>query len=472
MVKDFEDVIKKQIKEEQDKVSVPENLDKKIIDTVESTYKRKRPLKLKKLMTKSLTAALFIIFIFAGSVNIFPGFYAYASEIPIIGAAADWFKGDRGTEHAQEMGYDEIDGFTIEQDDIKFTFENIMIDEGRMTLSLLVSGDKITELLEEQYSNDTTLPGERTEDEDRSPHIVVAVDFLDFEHGGPRISYDYDTESHQYIKARAEKNFSQGELQEFLEEDPSELNLSVSVERHSDDQEEVLTEIENLDIDFEPEDIMHSETYSIDNKAEIPHGEFHIKDLTVNPTRMKIDTETNMSDSYSIVGYDNMYLMDNEGNRYVQEGTLLSTASADKRHKKTFYFVPSLYFELEDIDELYLGFDYVQVGDDTEKHHTVRTEEIPKSIEYMDEELQIKDITQNGEVTFKIPDTLAVSSIRVNGERTGETSTKHFQDKDYTIKTFHYDTNIEDEMDINLSRVGLNLEFHDKIELPLEYPSE
>ncbi|OWZ85041.1 hypothetical protein [Natranaerobius trueperi] len=107
-----------------------------------------------------------------------------------------------------------------------------------------------------------------------------------------------------------------------------------------------------------------------------------------------------------------------------------------EQYKSLFdYFVSSVYFE--ESDKLYLGINDVKVGKKNDKDITIDIDEkYPKTIDCMGEELEITDVDSRGKISFKVPNSLILNGIKVNGEDESSSFITIQDDRDYKKRKF------------------------------------
>lgn len=342
---------------------------------------------------KAATACVLLCFLFIGAVKISPEFAAYASNVPVLHYAVEWLIGDEGIQNAKEHGYKGLGPLTITEDGYVLTLDNIFFDEDRIRLSAAVIGKKIIEMEAQRSSHEheeeVVIKDVREEDFAEPVGIPsISVKFRDFEHPGACQSYDGDS-----FTTVAEKTFEPGELKEFLATSPEFLHIDVSIGH----DEEVIHEFATLKVPINKEIFKQSKIFLQNKEISLEHTNIKINDLTISPTRMKLNLNFQMEEGYFFTGFENPYLQDEKGNIYKPEGLISTNKSAEER---IVYFVPSVYFEMP--QKLYFCFDGVRIGSEEGKSFTLSLqEEYPKKMEYIGQELEITDVelTQKGDKT-------------------------------------------------------------------------
>ncbi|MBS4536836.1 hypothetical protein GOQ27_00080 [Clostridium sp. D2Q-11] len=378
-------------KSKKDQIRIPKELDEKIDSRIDQLKPKK------KYKRNILVSGLCCVIIFFGLIR-FSDIGIYAAEISILEPIVELIRGDKGIENAVEHGYKEIPAVTIEEDGYIITLDDIYMDEDRISFTSILEGVAV-DVLEKKYKNDKgirgvsdTLPDREenfTNEEDKlniNPNrdaIHLEFNFTDFE--GYSVSYTPIRD--KFVGSEVENIFRKiGEVEEFLKNNPKHLNLDIKIQVGK----EIIKEFKNIKIPIKKENIKLSKKYNLNHKYEFEQGIININKLNVSPTRMRLDLKFNMNDKYFITGFDNPHIKDSKGNIYKPEGLTSLSSGADNM---VMYFVPSVYFE-KTLEALYFCFDGIRIGtEEGRKFRLSLEEEYPKTIEYMGEEILIKELT-------------------------------------------------------------------------------
>ena len=442
--------------------TIPNELEGKIISRINEARIKNS---VKEKYSRAIIIAILLVGIFIASVKWVPGFAVYASNIPIIKLAVDWLQGDSGTEHAKNKGYKEIEGVTIEENGIILKLSNIMFDEDRLLVSATASGERIESILIDVEAINKDLSEESLRSQDfYSPKQIgspsISVLYKDFENSGGIGQTYYDSEGNiSYIDIKYEKIFQKGEALAFLANNPEYITLDVELDWYKYPQEkEVIHIFKNIKIPFDKNSFMYSRHYSINENIPIQQGMLNLDELTISPTRMRVDISSNMEEGYKFNGLEKPYLMDAKGNKYMTEG-LISTG--DGSNKLSYYIVPSLYFD-SSVKELYLGFEEYLVGEDKEIDFTVSlSDELPRSFSYMGEEIIIEAISYRPKANDKLRIDLLIPSVLRN---TGGLSIEDH----YSSSSSWGSRYTEDGLPTPIS-FGLDIEERDQYQFKLQY---
>ncbi|MEJ6949668.1 DUF4179 domain-containing protein [Natronospora cellulosivora (SeqCode)] len=367
-------------------IEVPEVLEDRIVKRIEGTY----PKKYKKIFhfrsIKIVAAIMVFLLIFVGSVKWIPGFAAHASKVPVIKYAVEWISGDSGIEYAREHEYGKIEGLAIEKDGFILLIDDVFIDEERLELTAIVTGDEMNKLLKKY----------REESRPYS-HPQLVVSFWGFMESGATHSYHNDKNS---LRLRAQRDFQEGELKSFLEENAGKINLSAQIYDHLDEKEKILLlSFDDLTIPFDKQEVKLSRDYTIDNEIEVDKANISFNNLSVSPTRLRLDISFDLEEGYSFRAFENFYLKDDQGNIYKEDGITITYLYPDKR---SINIAPSFYFD-QYPEKLYACFDGVWIGNDKENTFFIsKGEKYPKEIKYMGEKIVIEDVNYTyGEIGDK-----------------------------------------------------------------------
>ena len=174
-----------------------------------------------------------------------------------------------------------------------------------------------------------------------------------------------------------------GELQEFLDSNPSHLTLEAKVYVGRE-----LSHTIDIELPIDTSKILLSERFTLGNEISFEYGKITLEELTISSTRMRLDVGFEMLEGYFFTGFDTAYLMDKKGNHYTSDGIVSTTTSESER---TFYFVPSLFFK-ETPTELSFYFEGIRVGSTEGKGFTLGINDLlPKTLSYMGEDITINE---------------------------------------------------------------------------------
>lgn len=419
-------------------VPVPEELESHI-------YQRISELKPKKPYGRIFAAALIAACMFiAAGIKFNPVFASYAASIPGLKAAVEWLTGDKGIANARDNGYKGMEDITIVEGDYTLLLQNLIMDEDRIYLSAAATGGEITDMLN---CNRNPQPVEANTSDASTPAfdtLHFRVRFTDFKDPGSFI----EGGSSEAFAVKVEKIFKSGELQGFLNKSPDSLKLEVSINRGK----ETVHSFKPISIPLDKSSFMASRIYSLNEKRSYEHTAITLKQLTISPTRMRLDLHFDMGESYTFTGFENPRLEDNEGNIYKPEGLISTHNSPDDR---IIYFVPSVYFDKLP-KHLYFRFDGLRIASEEGRQFKLALDDTyPKELKYMGQTITIKELfwTERNGLTIisTLPDEKVLKIQNIRGV-----------DYDGTTGWGSYDNQIDSHL--------YDIEKKDVYELQFEFP--
>ncbi|TCT12879.1 uncharacterized protein DUF4179 [Natranaerovirga pectinivora] len=363
---------------------------------------RLRHLNSKKLIYRRVIAiALIVLLTFVGGVRYIPQFASYASSIPGLKDAVNWIRGDKGIQSARDRGYSEVPEIVIREDDYTLSLSNIFIDEDRIRLTAVL----VDHTRPEGLNNDTVRVATSIYDQsyENDAYLNLYITFPDFDNSMYSTMFN-GGDTHNTLVRDIEKALKKDELQRFIDTNPSYLTLKATINNGG------VTHIIDIELPLDISKIEISKRFGLNNEILFDYGTIKLKELTISPTRMRLDVEFDMLDGYFFTGFDKVYLVDKKA-KYSTEGLVSTTATQTER---TFYFVPSLYFE-ELPNELKFGFDGIRIGSIEGKSFLLNLNDVfPKSLSYMGEEIIINKFlyeNQNLIVDSNLPN----NTLKVQG---------------------------------------------------------
>lgn len=369
---------------EKSEISVPAVLDQRIQERI-GTLKRK-----KYNGWKGIAVCAVLIFLFVCGVKWSPDFAAYAGSIPGLKAAVEWLQGDQGIQNAKSCGYPEITPVTVQEEGYTLTINHIFMDEDRAHLSAWVTGEAMSGIWEAQKADEGQPVEQGGSLRNVARGLELKINFTDFEEGCWITSDDTDL-----LACEVEQIFKGGEMETFLKNDPQVLHVDAQICQGED----VLHQFKDIEIPIDPVSFQRSRRYDQNQQVSFENGKISINQLTISPTRMRLDVAFDMNENYFFTGFENHYLKDDQGHIYRPEG-LVSTHWSE--NGRSMYFVPSVYFD-QLPRKLYFCFDGVRIGTEKGKQFTLSFEDrYPKEIEYMDETVTIQGMNYDDQGELNI----------------------------------------------------------------------
>ncbi|HZK34922.1 MAG TPA: DUF4179 domain-containing protein [Bacillota bacterium] len=431
---------------EKKELAVPKDLESRIIDRGK---KLKGPLPPFVKVLAGMAAALLIFFSIALTI---PQFAAYASNIPGIGTILDWIRGDSGIEYARGHGYNLINGVVVQRDGCTIYIDNIFMDENRLSLTVAIDGPLIK--------------GIRDRTGDGEAYIQVGSEL------GNDLGYsdnwykqhptDEQDKSDSLAFIRWERNFQDDSVKKFLDKDPQYIDLQISILNNDEFDE-------TIKIPFSKVNILMSKVYDLNMQRQFklngPIDDFTIdlKSLTVSPSRLQLDTNIIMPKGFSFSGFEGGRLVGEEGKVYAAEG-LVSAGT-------TFYFVPSVYFDLP--SRLTFQYDGIRVAKEDSNFILRMDEPLPKTVEYMGVDIKIRSVEYIDDelrIVAEFPDSETLSIQNINTEGSSSVGWSQLPNHDNTLAIQQYSIEVEqrDEYEIYFFAAGYLIDEPGEILIPLE----
>ncbi len=434
-------------------IPVPEELEDRII-------RRISHLKPKRHYGRNIAAAIIVIsMLFVAGVKFNPVFASYAASIPGLKNAVEWLTGDKGIKNARSKGYKGMQDMTIVEGDYTLILQNIIMDEDRIYLTAAATGGEITAMLEKKAYAEAVRANTGEDSKPDLEALYLRVKFIDFENSGASI----EGGSQETFAVKVEKVFESGEMQSFLSKSPDSLNLVVSIMRG----QESMYSFAPISIPINESSFMTSKVYESNEQRSFEHTSVTVDQLTVSPTRMRLDIHFDMEDGYSFTGFENPRLEDEKGNVYKPEGLMSTYNSPEER---SLYFVPSIYFDKLP-RHLCFRFDGIRIASDEGRQFTLALDDMyPKELEYMGQPITInRFFWAEGNGLTIIATVSDKKTMKIQGIREvdyhGSTGSSDYEDK---IESYMYDIDRRDKYDLEFDYPGYFIPADTFWEIPLK----
>jgi len=434
-------------------IPVPKELENRIVQRINGLKPRRH-------YSRNIAAAIIVIFmLFAAGVKFNPVFASYAASIPGLKTAVEWLTGDKGIANARNKGYKGMQDITIVEDDYTLLLQNIIMDEDRIYLSAAATGGEITNMRNKRAS---TEPVEANIEDHPKPDLEalhLRVKFVDFEDPGASSEYG----SQGTFAAKVEKTFKSGELQNFLSKSPDSLTLEVSIYKGK----ESVHDFKPISIPIDESSFMASKVYTPNEKRSYDHTGIILKELTVSPTRMRLDIHFEMDKDYVFTGFENPRLEDDKGNVYKPEGLISKHNNPSER---SIYFVPSIYFDKQP-KHLYFHFDGLRIASEKGRQFKLALGDIyPKELKYMGQTITIKEISWAEKSGLSIISTVPDEKVlKIQGIREvdyhGSTG---WSNHDNHVYSYLYDIDKRNEYELEFEYPGYLIPTETLWEIPLD----
>lgn len=434
-------------------IPVPKELESHILQRINRLKPRRR-------YGRNIAAAIIVIsMLFVAGVKFNPVFASYAASIPGLKAAVEWLTGDKGIANARSKGYKGMPDITIVEGDYTLLLQNIIMDEDRIYLSAAAAGGEITNMLNKGKN---LRPVESDTSQDSRPDfdtLNLRVKFVDFKDSGSFVEYN----SPDTFAVKVEKPFSSGELQSFLSKSPDSLKLEVSIYKGK----EAVHSFKPISIPIDKSSFMASKLYSPNEKRSYDHTSITLKQLTVSPTRMRLDMHFDMDKDYTFTGFENPRLEDDKGNVYKPEGLISRHNNPEER---SIYFVPSIYFDKLP-KSLYFCFDGLRIASEEGRQFKLALDDIyPKELKYMGQTITIKEFFWKSGSGLTIISAVSDKKVlKIQGIReVGYNGTIGWGDCDSKVNSYLYDIEKKDIYLLQFDFPGYLIQTDTSWRIPLE----
>jgi hypothetical protein len=338
-------------------IPVPAELEDRIIKTMERLPRR---VPRYMILCRNIAASVVLsLGIFAAGVCISPDLAAAASRYPVLGEFVEWLRGDAGIRLAVEKGYQTLEPVHLEKDGFELTLRDIILDRDRLRLAAILGGPKVDEALQKREGQDirTTSSGETAPESEKSttPNYGLDIFFADFLCSASA----FCSQEEGVITRDVQNCFNPGQLDSFLSLGKDYITVRAVVTDWQDEKSTKVIEFNDIRIPFDRALIGEEHRYLYDTMHQYSLGKVHIKALSVNPTRMKLELRMNdMDRGLFFTGFRNPRLEDGKGNAYTPGG-LVSRGFPDNL---SLFFVPSAYYAKNYPEKLYFCYDGIDYG--------------------------------------------------------------------------------------------------------------
>ncbi|WP_312113324.1 hypothetical protein [Brevibacillus reuszeri] len=252
-------------------------------------------------------------------------------------AQFEWSIPDQGFSQARDHGYPILPEIKVEKDGFTFQLKDLMVDQRRITYTLLVSGEKLEEIV-------------RDNDEDKKFALLyggLMVNLGEMSLRGGASTDLQPIKGTNYFVIKANYLLESQKMRELMNQ-PNPV-LPVVIERQNKDSNEVLAEI-RVPL---PKAVLAAE--KVIEPIQGSHAEMGadklVDTLSVNqivaaPTIMQVELEAKLNNGFELKRLQNARLVDEKGKEYsaVDDTVNPNVERILGTDKYTLKFIPSLYF--------------------------------------------------------------------------------------------------------------------------------
>ena len=382
-------------------VPIPDTLDEKIDDLIRA-LPSKPQLPIANWAKSSVAGIAIFISVFCFLVITFPGFAAFASEVPGLNGVVALLTGDTGIQNALEKGYTKLQPISVDKDGYTLTLDNIVLDGNRLYFDSILSGNTVKEFIEKHpdgyvYQSSVCFPTDNKIDTtatitDFSLNYSCSTIGLN----AGIINFGLNVEGDTLIKTH-DITFNLDTIDDYIASSPDGFvieNEIVKTKYFGEEyklREETTIEMPKITIPINKELLTQYYGYTQNEVAKFQLGRVILQKLFVFPTRLALCLDVQMEEGYFDTGFINPRIEDENGIEYKSEGLISMGGSG----KKTMYFVPSVYFDKKNTN-LYFCYDGIQYGEEKGKNFSLSLDEnFPKEFTYMGQSITVSDFSYN-----------------------------------------------------------------------------
>lgn len=388
-------------------VPIPPNLSQRIAERIENMDRRRHRTK---IVQRSIGTVAAGVLLFSGSIMFVPSFAAYAKQIPGLEAAVKWLEGAgsfMGIRNAKEHGYIPVQTYRTKWGEREVSVDNLYLEDDRLFVTVTIKGEDIAEAQRSRRLYD--------EFEDYTATLPEFEEHRFSDGSNSTTSYhieSVDEEARKQAKAKVDGivtwTYDIPLLPEYVEQLKREdkdrtITIRLTKIKRNDEYKNIYSESEDIQVPLGINNIKPTRVVNLERTAEQADSivqQFALKDITISPTRMLLETRTRIQDEGKAdlhPGYDwdeivreNLILKDETGKVYPirQSSGFRDLVNGVSRNQ--WEFVPSVYFENKpkrmtlELKRLYVT--------QARPNHTfrLRTEDkYPKKIQYQGRDITI-----------------------------------------------------------------------------------
>ncbi|WP_304414441.1 DUF4179 domain-containing protein [Brevibacillus aydinogluensis] len=354
-----------EIRERYQHVAVPEQADRYILaGMAEARRRQMRTQRLHRIGWSALTACVLMLGL-VFSIRLSPAVAAYVSRVPGLKPLVELIQYDKGLQMAAQHGLTQQVGRSAVRGKVSFTVDQVLMDQKRM---LIV------------YTIKNAEPGHVTK--------LEKLELYDPEGNQLKAGFSW---SHK--PADKEAVVSQNKLDVYWQDDvpiPDRITAKVTLSVDNQVWEPLSVDIP---IDKSTYADLTEKVYPV-NKTVIVDGQaITVERVTVYPTQTEVAIRFDPKNSKRIFGFDNLRLVNEEGESFAFWGNGVSSHSVDE--DSVVYYLESSYFTPP--EKLYVTADGIRALD-KENLHVVIDAKTGRLLQAPDDRLRVEALRQNEDV--------------------------------------------------------------------------
>lgn len=342
-------------------VPIPPNLSQRIAERIENMERRRHRTKIVRRSFGTVAAG---VLLFSGSIMFVPSFAAYAKQIPGLEAAVKWLEGAgsfMGIRNAKEHGYIPVQTYRTKWGEREVSVDNLYLEDDRLFVTVTIKGEDIAEAQRSRRLYD-----------DFEDYTATLPEFEEhrFSDGSNRTtSYHIESvdEARKLTKAKVDGIVTWTHdiplLPEYVEQLKREdkdrkITIRLTKIKRNNEYKNIYTESEDIQVPLGINNIKPTRVVNLERTAEPANPiveQFALKEITISPTRMLLETRTRIQDEgkadlhpdddWDEIVRENLILKDETGKVYPirQSSGFHDLVNGVSRNQ--WEFVPSVYFE-------------------------------------------------------------------------------------------------------------------------------
>lgn len=356
-----------------DNITIPSNLDDFIVRGIKKYPKAKR-IGLR-LRTPSIAAAI-VLFLLISMIRISPVFADYLANVPVLKYIVKLVNYDKGLKSAVENNFIQNIGVFDEHEGIKFTVDNIIVDEARMVVFYTIENNSQYKYLEMSNVKYTDKAGK---------NIEAAYSF----------GFFYDNQEQHKIQDNLKVSFGESTII------PEMIHLEVELYQKDTPENYVINKNKTklpytwqIDIPVDKSKFANmKEVYDVNQTVEIENQKISVEKAIINPTRIEVQLQFPEENAKKILRFENLKIVDEKGETFATINNDVSATIPDDNHINLYF--ESTYFNKP--KELYLQIHNLKAIDKDKVNVIIDTDK-KLILKGPDERLVLEDIKfVNGE---------------------------------------------------------------------------
>lgn len=357
-----------------DNITIPNNIDEYILRGIKKYPRAKRiGLRLRPLSV----AAVIALFVLISMIRISPVFADYLDDVPILKYIVKLVNYDKGLKSAVENNFIQNVALSDEHEGVKFTVDNIIVDEARLIVFYTIENNSIYKYLEMNNVKFTDEAGKAIE-------------------AGYSFGFFYDKQDPHKIQDNLKVSFGENTII------PETIHLEVELHQKETPENYVNNEnrtklpyIWQVDIPIDKSKFANmKEVYDINQTVEIENQKISIKKAIISPTRIEVQVEFSEENTKRILRFDNLKILNEKGETLNSITNDVNASMPDENHV-------NLYFEsnfFSKPQELYIQGSSIRALD-KDKLNIVVDFHKKLLLKAPDNNIVLKDITDTAEGT-------------------------------------------------------------------------